>query len=130
MINDSLSDMIIRIKNALAAGKSSVSMPMSNDKVRLAAVLKANRYIADYKTIERKPANVLEIAFDTGNTKHTISHFRRVSKPSRRVYVKSHAIPRPLSGYGLTIMSTPKGVMSGRDAQEAGLGGEVLAIVW
>lgn len=130
MVNDPISDMINRIKNMQAVGKLTVMIPASKDKVRVAEVLKSNGYIDNYRTIEEKPVNQLEVTLKPGIDTKVISHFRRASKPGRRFYVKCGAIPRPLSGFGLAIVSTSKGIMSGRKAQELGLGGEVIATVW
>ncbi len=130
MIIDPIADMFIRLKNAQAVGKTTLVLPASKIKENIAKVLKNNDYIA---SVSRKPGTVgevLEIELRYNGKTPAISHLQRVSKVGARRYSAVESIPRPLSGHGLTIMSTPKGVMSGAQAQKLGIGGEVIATVW
>ncbi len=130
MIIDPIADMFIRIKNAQAVRKSTVIVPASKIKENIAQVLLQNKYI---KSVARKPAEVgeiLELELLYNGKEPAISHLQRVSKVGARRYSSVESIPRPLSGHGLTILTTPQGVMSGAQAQKAGIGGEVIATVW
>jgi small subunit ribosomal protein S8 len=130
MLHDPIADMFIRIKNAQAVQKATVAIPASKMKESVARVLKENNYIAGFS---RKPAQVgevIEIELRYDEKVPAITHLQRVSKAGSRRYASVQAIPRPLSGHGLTIISTPKGVMSGAQAQKHGMGGEVIATVW
>lgn len=130
MMHDTIADMFIRIKNAQAAKRASLVMPASKMKERIALVLKENGYIEDVKRTAGSPSDSLEITLRYYGKEPAISHLKYISKPGLRRYSSVAAIPRPLSGHGLVIMSTPKGVMSGAQAQKQGVGGEVIATVW
>lgn len=129
-MTDPIADMFIRIKNAQAVNKTSLVLPASKVKENIAKVLKDNNYITNFT---RKPAEigeVIEIELRYNSKEPAISHLKRISKSGSRRYASVSSIPRPLSGHGLVILSTPKGIMSGSDAQKAGIGGEVIATVW
>lgn len=130
MVNDSIADMLIRIKNGYAARKETISMPASKMKERVAQVLKDSGYIADFVRTEATPVDTLEITLRYVGKEPALTHLQRVSKPGLRRYSKVASIPRPLSGHGLVIMSTPRGIMSGAQAQREGIGGEVIATAW
>lgn len=130
MVTDPIADMFIRIKNAQAVRKPSLVLPASKVKENIARVLKDNNYIADVKREKATIGENLVIDLRYENKEPVISHLHRVSKPGSRRYSGVSAIPRPLSGHGLVIISTPQGIMSGRDAEKAGLGGEIIATVW
>lgn len=130
MVNDPISDMFIRIKNAQAVKKTTVVMPASKLKESIAKVLVENKYVSSYERKSAKPCDFLELTLSYENKKPVISHLRRVSKPGLRRYSGPAEFPRPLSGHGLVIVSTTQGVMSGAQAQKAGIGGEIIATVW
>ncbi len=130
MVTDPIADMFIRIKNAQAVHKPSLVLPASKVKENIARVLKDNQYIADVKREQAEVGENLVIELRYENKEPVITHLRRESKPGSRRYSSVSSIPRPLSGHGLVIISTPQGIMSGRDAEKAGLGGEIIATVW
>jgi small subunit ribosomal protein S8 len=130
-VNDPISDMLTRIRNAGMARKPTTSMPSTKVLVAIAKILKAEGYIADFEVIEKKPQNVLDITLRYGSDKrHSIREIRRVSKPGLRVYAGKDAIPRIKSGLGIAIVSTPQGVLTGYEARRRGIGGEVLCTVF
>lgn len=130
-VNDPISDMLTRIRNAGMARKAETTMPSTKVLVAIAKVLKDEGYIADYEVIEKRPQNQLKIALRYGPDKrHTIREIKRVSKPGLRVYTGKDGIPRVRSGLGIAIVTTPQGVMSGYEARRRGIGGEVLCTVW
>ena len=128
-MQDPISDMITRIRNANLREKVSVAMPSSKVKVSVAKVLKEEGYILNYKVIEdNKP--VLEIDLKYYDGKPVIEEITRSSKPSLRVYSSSKDLPKVKSGLGVAIVSTSKGVMSDRLARSNGVGGEILCTVF
>lgn len=130
-VNDPISDMLTRIRNAGMARKSEVLMPSTKVLVAIAKVLKDEGYIGDYEVIEKTPQNQLKVALRYGaDKKHSIREIRRVSKPGLRVYAGKDAIPRVKSGLGIAIVSTPQGVLTGYEARRRGIGGEVLCTVF
>ena len=130
-VNDPISDMLTRIRNAGLARKAETSMPSTKILVAIAKILKDEGYIADYHVVEQKPQNKLVIGLRYGPDKrHTIRELKRVSKPGLRVYAGKDAIPRVRSGLGIAIVSTPQGVLTGYDARRRGIGGEVLCTVF
>ena len=130
-VNDPISDMLTRIRNAGMARKPEVLMPSTKVLVAIAKVLKDEGYIGDFEVIEKTPQNQLKIALRYGaDKKHSIPEIRRVSKPGLRVYAGKDAIPRVKSGLGIAIVSTPQGVLTGYEARRRGIGGEVLCTVF
>jgi small subunit ribosomal protein S8 len=130
-VNDPISDMLTRIRNAGLARKATTTMPSTNILVAIAAILKDEGYIADYEVIEKRPQNQLVVTLRYGPDKrHTIRELRRVSKPGLRVYAGKNTIPRVKSGLGIAIVSTPQGVLTGYEARRRGIGGEVLCTVF
>jgi small subunit ribosomal protein S8 len=130
-VNDPISDMLTRIRNAGMARKPEVLMPSTKVLVAIAKVLKDEGYIGEYEVIEKTPQNQLKIALRYGaDKKHSIREIRRVSKPGLRVYAGKDAIPRVKSGLGIAIVSTPEGVLTGYEARRRGIGGEVLCTVF
>ena len=130
-VNDPISDMLTRIRNAGMARKADVSMPSTKVLVAIAKILKEEGYIGDYEVIEQRPQDVLRISLRYGADKaHSISELKRVSKPGLRVYAGKDAIPRVKSGLGIAIVSTPEGVLTGYEARRRGIGGEVLCTVF
>ena len=130
-VNDPISDMLTRIRNAGMARKPEVLMPSTKVLVAIAKVLKDEGYIGEFEVIEKTPQNQLKIALRYGaDKKHSIREIRRVSKPGLRVYAGKDAIPRVKSGLGIAIVSTPQGVLTGYEARRRGIGGEVLCTVF
>jgi small subunit ribosomal protein S8 len=130
-VNDPISDMLTRIRNAGMARKPEVVMPSTRVLVAIATVLKAEGYIGDFEVIEKVPQNDLKITLRYGaDKKHSIREIRRVSKPGLRVYAGRDEIPRVKSGLGIAIVSTPQGVLTGYEARRRGIGGEVLCTVF
>lgn len=130
-VNDPISDMLTRIRNAGMAQKTDTSMPATKILIAIAKILKAEGYIADFEVIEKRPQDQLVITLSYGPDKrHTIRELKRVSKPGLRVYAGKDEIPRVKSGLGIAIVSTPEGVISGYEARRRGVGGEVLCTVW
>ena len=134
VVSDPIADMLTRIRNAVRARHSEVRVPNSRLKVEMARVLKEEGYIASYDV---QPAangaagEVLRITFKSrADRKQVLTGVKRISRPGLRVYARKTEIPRVLGGLGISIMSTSQGVMSGRAALHAGVGGEVLAYVW
>ena len=128
-MQDPLSDMITRIRNANLREKVSVAMPSSKVKVSVAKVLKDEGYILNYKVTEDKKP-VLEIDLKYYDGKPVIEEITRSSKPSLRVYSSSKDLPKVKSGLGVAIVSTSRGVMSDRSARSNGVGGEILCTVF
>ena len=130
-VNDPISDMLTRIRNAGMAQKTDTSMPATKILVAIAKILKDEGYIADFNVIEKRPQDQLNITLSYGPDKrHAIREIKRVSKPGLRVYAGKNEIPRVKSGLGIAIVSTPEGVLSGYEARRRGVGGEVLCTVW
>jgi small subunit ribosomal protein S8 len=130
-LTDPIADMLTRIRNANQALLEKVDIPSSRLKVEISKVLKAEGFIRAYKLIDDNKQGVLRIylKFGPGNER-VILGLRRVSRPGLRVYRKTAQIPRVMSGLGVTIVSTSQGVMTGKQARERSLGGEVLCAVW
>ncbi len=130
-MSDPLADMLTRIRNAVMVRYETVDVPMSNLKVDVAKVLRQEGYINDYEIIEDDKQGVLRITLKYGPTNElVISGIRRVSKPGLRQYVKADEIPKVLSGLGISILSTSKGVMTDREARRLSIGGEILCEAW
>jgi small subunit ribosomal protein S8 len=136
MYSDPIADMLTRIRNAHMAGHTTVSLPSSKLKLAIAQILKQEGYIEDFsaQTAETEPQGTLRIALkyvgSRRERKPVISGIERVSTPGRRVYARKREIPWVLSGMGIAILSTPKGVMTGTRARQLGVGGEVICKVW
>jgi small subunit ribosomal protein S8 len=135
-ISDPIADMLTRIRNGVMAGHSTVAMPSSKLKTAVADILKEEGYIEDFEVAEgEKPSHkVLRVRLKYVGKRKTrrpvISGLERISRPGRRIYAKKSEIPWVLSGLGVAILSTPKGVMTGQRARQVGVGGEVLCKVW
>ncbi len=130
-MTDPISDMLTRIRNAIIARHSSVRIPSSKIKVEVLRVLKEEGYIKGCKAGEENNFKVIDVDLKYYGAKKesVVKKLKRVSKPSRRVYVKSGDIPRVRGGLGISIISTSKGIMAGRNAREQGLGGEFICTV-
>ena len=131
MTSDPIADMLTRIRNSLMARHEKVDIPASKLKAEVARILKEEGYIQSYKTIEEGPQGVLRLFLrkSTDGTQ-VILGIERVSKPGRRIYVNKDQIPRVQGGLGINILSTSRGLMTGRQAIRVGVGGEILANVW
>ena len=130
-MTDPISDMLTRIRNAMAVDKRFVDIPVSNMKKRIAFVLKQESYIEDFVFVKDGIDSKIRIflKYDIkGNA--VITSIERVSKPGRRVYVNQNQLPRVLDGLGISILSTSKGVLSNKVAKRFGVGGEVICNVW
>ena len=131
MLTDPIADMLTRIRNANKALHEHATMPSSRMKVEIARLLKEEGYIRDYHVEKGESFDTLVVDLKFGrNRERVISGLKRVSKPGRRRYAGKSGIPRVLSGLGTTIVSTSKGVMTSRSAEEQGIGGEVVCHVW
>lgn len=130
-MSDPLADFLTRIRNGMQANFTSVDIPLSKLKVRVADVLKKEGYIADYHVDEQGVQGTLTIDLKYGpNNEKVITGIRRASRPGLRQYKKSDAIPQVMSGLGVGILSTSHGVISDREARKLNVGGELLCEVW
>lgn len=130
-MSDPISDMLTRLRNALKAKHEKVDMPSSNLKVDIAKILKREGYISNYKVVNDKKQGVLKVALKYDESKSpAIEGLRRVSKPSIRKYTNKDDVPVTLSGYGITILSTSKGVISDKEAKTLNVGGEIICQIW
>ena len=135
-VNDPIADMLTRIRNAVVAGHAQAAMPSSNIKVEIAKILKEEGFLDGYEVVEGEKAfeKVLRLKIkyvgERRERKPVIAGLERVSKPGRRVYTRKQDIPWVLSGLGVAILSTPKGVMTGMRARQLNVGGELLCKVW
>ena len=129
-VTDPLGDLLTRIRNGQRARKDSVLSPASKLRVRVLDVLQREGYIRGYAEEEMGPAKGVRIELKYFEGQPAIKHVARVSKPGRRVYSGSQALPRVMNGLGITIVSTPRGVLSDAEAREQNVGGEVLAEVF
>lgn len=130
-VSDPVADFLTGIRNALRARHRKVDVPASKLKAELAKVLLRERYINNFKLIDDQRQGVLRVYLKYGTDERSvISGLRRVSSPGRRVYVAKGEVPKVMGGLGTAIVSTSKGIMTDREAREAGLGGEFVAQVW
>lgn len=131
MTLDPIADMLTRIRNALGARHPKVDVPASRLKMDIARILKEEGYIINYKLAEEGAKKTIKIYLKyTPDNQPVISRLERVSRPGCRVYVGRREIPRVLGGMGVNILTTPRGVMTGRNAHKEGVGGEILCQVW
>ncbi len=128
-MTDVIADMLTRIRNALAAKHETVEIPASNTKKAIADILLKEGYISGVEVVEGVQGTIVVTLKYDGNKK-VISGLKRVSKPGLRIYVGADEIPQVLGGLGIAILSTSKGIMTGKEAKLAHQGGEVLAYVW
>jgi small subunit ribosomal protein S8 len=130
-LSDPLGDMLTRIRNAIGRKKSKVSSPASKLRARVLDVMKSEGYIRDYAQVDfDNGKSELEIELKYHEGAPVIREIARVSKPGRRVYVASKSIPHVANGLGISILSTPKGVMADHDAREQNVGGEILCQIF
>jgi len=129
-MNDPIGDLLTRIRNAQMRNKSKVSTPNSRLRESVIEVLKNEGYIRGYAVVEREGRSEIEIELKYFDGEPVIREIERVSKPGRRVYTSVKNMPRINNGLGITIVSTPKGVMADHDARDANVGGEILCTVF
>jgi small subunit ribosomal protein S8 len=130
-MTDPVADMLTRLRNANSAYHETVSMPHSKLKSNIAGILKAEGYIAGWEVSDAKVGQTLTLSLKYGpNRERSIAGIKRVSKPGLRVYAKSTELPTVLGGLGVAILSTSSGLLTDRQAEKKGVGGEVLAYVW
>lgn len=131
---DPIADMLTRIRNAIMTGQQFVSVPSSKIKVEIARILKEQGYIEDYQLTRDEPQPYLRIRLkyvgSRRERKPVLSGLERVSRPGRRVYASKDEIPWVMSGMGIAILSTSKGIMTGEEARRKGVGGEVICHIW
>jgi small subunit ribosomal protein S8 len=130
-MTDPVADFLTRVRNAIRAKQQKVDVPASKLKLEIARILKEEGYISNYKATEENGLKLLRVYLKYGSgNEAVISNLNRISKPGCRVYVGRTEIPRVLGGLGINILTTPKGVMTGRDARKNGVGGEILCEIW
>lgn len=130
-LQDPISDMLTRIRNAFRAAKISVDIPHSRMKTEIARLLKREGYILDYTTEADGPRKTLRVFLKYGpDQQSVIQGLRRISKPSLRRYASAGDIPRVLGGLGVAILSTSRGLLTDREARKCNVGGEILCYVW
>jgi small subunit ribosomal protein S8 len=129
-LTDPVADFLARIRNAINARHQKVDIPASKLKLEMARILKEEGYIANFKTTEEDGHKLVRVYLKYGpNNEAAIATLQRVSRPGCRVYVRRTEIPRVLGGLGINILTTPRGVMTGRQARKEGVGGEILCEV-
>jgi small subunit ribosomal protein S8 len=130
-MTDPIADMLTRLRNANSAHHDTVEMPSSKLKVRIAEILKAEGYISGFEVADARVGKSLTLTLKYGpNREAALSGIKRVSKPGLRKYAKSTELPKVLGGLGVAILSTSSGLLTDRQAQAKGVGGEVVAYVW
>ncbi len=135
-VNDPIADMLTRVRNSVLTGQTLVAMPSSKIKVEIARIMKEEGYIEGYEVVDGEIATKKTLRLRlkyVGERRHrrpVITGLERISRPGRRIYTPKTEIPWVLSGLGIAILSTPKGVMTGQRARQLGVGGEILCKVW
>jgi len=130
MVNDPIGDLLAQIKNASMAGLSSIELPNSRVKFAVAKILSQEGYIGTVETVGQKPKLMLRIGIKYQSDAPVITGVKRVSKPGLRLYVNRNTIPTVVGGMGIAVVSTPQGIMTGKDAKKKGIGGEILCTIW
>ena len=131
MMTDPIADMLTRLRNAVGSKHRTTRVPASRIKTEIARILKDEGYITDFEVVEAGGRKAIDISLRYGPSgEKVISDIRRISRSGRRVYVKKDDIPVVLGGLGISIVSTPQGLMTGQESRRRGLGGEVLCHVW
>ena len=129
-VTDPIADFLTRIRNASKARKPRVDIPASKMKKSLAEILKNQSFIRDYSLIEDKKQNLIRVELKYTNGSPAISGLKRISKPGLRVYKNSSDLPRVLNGLGVAVISTPKGLLTDKDARTQSVGGEIVCYIW
>ncbi len=131
LVTDPIADLLTRIRNANQMRYNEVVIPSSNVKLAIVKILKNEGYIENYKVEKKEVQDNIIVTLKYGkNKERVISGLKRISKPGLRVYAKAEEVPMVLNGLGISIVSTSKGIMTGKEARKENLGGEVLAYVW
>jgi small subunit ribosomal protein S8 len=131
MNTDPIADMLTRIRNAVRARHPRVDLPASNLKVEIARILKEEGYVSTYKVVDENKRRVLRVFFRyTPDKRSVLTNLKRVSRPGCRRYVGKNEIKPVVGGMGVSILSTPRGIMTGQTARKEGIGGELLCEVW
>lgn len=127
---DPIADFLTRIRNAVKANKRKVDIPSSKMKVRIAEILRDQKFIQDFQVIEDNKQNILRILLKYTDGESAISGLKRVSSPGLRIYAPVEKLPRVLNGYGIAIISTSKGLLTDKQAKKESVGGEVVCYIW
>jgi small subunit ribosomal protein S8 len=130
MLTDPIADMLTRIRNAVRIKAEKVDVPASRMKLEVAKILKEEGFIKAYKILKDKRQGILRIVLKYMDNDNVISGLKRVSKPGRRIYVNKGEIPRVMSGVGIAILTTSRGIVSDKVCRQEGVGGEVICYVW
>ena len=132
VVNDPIADMLARIRNAQVAKHDTVLLPASNTKKAIAKILQAEGYIKSVEFVADGPQGSIKLTlkYVNGKQQPVIAGLKRISKPGLRVYARCEQLPKVLGGLGIAIISTPKGLMTDKQARAAAVGGEVLAYIW
>lgn len=129
-VTDTIADFLTRIRNASTAKHKTVDIPCSNLKLAMAQILKDQGFISDFEKVEDSTQGVIHIKLRYYLGQPVIRDIRRVSKPGRRIYAPADGLPRVHNGLGIAIVSTPRGVMSDKQARRENVGGEILCTIW
>jgi len=130
-LTDPIADMLTRIRNAVRVKKKEVNIPSSRMKVEIAKILKEEGYIKNFKVVDDNKQGILNLTLKyTDQNESVISGLRRASRPGCRIYCKGDSMPKVLGGLGIVILSTSKGIATGKKCEEIGAGGEVLCYIW
>ncbi|MEW6725139.1 MAG: 30S ribosomal protein S8 [Bacillota bacterium] len=131
VMTDPVADLLTRIRNANIANHDRVEIPGSKIKRAIVEILKAEGFVRDYEWIDDNKQGTIRVFMKYGpNKEKVITDLKRISKPGRRVYCKKDEVPRVLGGLGIAVLSTPRGVISDKQARREGVGGEVICYVW
>ncbi|MEK7658717.1 MAG: 30S ribosomal protein S8 [Patescibacteria group bacterium] len=129
-MTDPITDMLNQIRNAGAVGKTELSLPSSKLKFEVAKILMQENFISDVKKTAKGKSKTMKIVLKYDNGIMAISGLRKVSKPGQRIYAKASEIKNVKGGYGISVVSTPKGLMTNKEARKVKLGGEILLEIW
>jgi len=127
---DTISDAFTIIRNASRARQEETYIPYSNSLAKICDILKREGYLENFKEVDLEGFRKIKVYLKYQGKKSIIGEIKKISKPGRRVYVKNDAVPKALDCYGVTIISTPEGIFTDKEAKEKGLGGEVIGMVW
>lgn len=131
MLSDPIADMLTRIRNAMKAGHPKAEIPASKLKIELARILKQEGFVANYRVADDDGKRTIKVYLKyRGDSRPVITKLERVSTPGRRVYTDSGRVPRVIGGMGINVLTTSRGVMTGKQAREMGVGGEILCNVY
>ncbi|MBF8264176.1 MAG: 30S ribosomal protein S8 [Dehalococcoidia bacterium] len=131
MVNDPISDMLTRLRNAIMVGHDVVLVPVSRMKIAISRILKQEGFISDYEVLRGKPQRMIRLHVKYfGKKEAALNGLKRVSRPGLRIYVQKGEIPRVYGGLGVAILSTSKGIMTGQQAWKRHVGGELLCFIW